>query len=141
MADVFLKALNRVLPGGNPGYQLQAPAFFAANGLFAIGPQVIAPAATPTPNALLGPWIKMTFTANTVVAFQIPSNVPAGYSWQFAITIINTSGGALTNITFVAAYKAAALTFPADTKNRTYVFNTDGTNAWEVVQTAADAAN
>ena len=142
MADNFLKALQRTLFGGIPGYVLPSPQYFqAGGGLFAAVPQVIVPAANVTPNAALGNWIKMTFAANTVCAIALPSNVPNGLAWRFVITIINTSGGNLTNITFAAGYKNAALTYPATGNNRSFAFNTDGVSAYEEVQTAADAAN
>jgi hypothetical protein len=141
MADSFLKSLNRILTGGTPLYQLQAGAIFAAPAIFTSGIQVVAPAAVITPNLLLGPHIRMTFAANTVVSIAIPTGIPAGLSADFDITIINTSGGNLTNITFVAAYKNAALTYPATANNRTFAFWTDGTNAYEKYQTAADVAN
>jgi hypothetical protein len=83
----------------------------------------------------------MTFPANTAVAFGIPTGVPAGLTAFFAITIINTSGAPLTNITWAAAYKMAAQTYPATANNRSFIFATDGTNAYELVQTAADVAN
>lgn len=142
MADSFLRALQRVLTGGNVLYSLPAGVGFGAQGAVLTGPvQTLVPAATVTPNAALGAWCQITFSANTVCAIQIPSNIPAGYSWRFMLTIINTSGGNLTNLTLVAAYKQAALTFPATAHNRTFEFISDGTNAWEIVQTAADAAN
>jgi hypothetical protein len=142
VADSFLKSLQRVLTGGAPGYALPAPLFLqAGGGLFVAAPQVIVPAASVTPNVQLGPWIKMTFAANTVCVIQLPSNVPNGLSWRFTITIINTSGGNLTNLTFAAGYKNAALTFPATANNRSFFFNTDGVAAYEEGQTAADVAN
>ena len=142
MADSFLRALRRSLTGGNPLYTLPAGIGFGAQGAVLSGPvQVLGPAATVTPDATKGAYCQVTFTANTVVAVQIPSGIPAGYLWRFAITIINTSGGALTNTTFVAAYKQATITYPADTKQRAYEFISDGTTAWELFQTAADIAN
>lgn len=140
MADSFLKSLLRQLTGGVPVYVLPAP--LSLQALVVSGPaQVIAPAANVAPNAALNPWITMTFTANTTCVIGIPTGVPAGQTWMFTITIINTSGGNLTGVSLAAAYKAAALTLPATTKNRSFVFMTDGTNAYEVVQTAADASN
>lgn len=142
MADSFLRALQRVLTGGAPGYVLPAPQYLqVGGGVYAAVPQVIAPAAAVTPNATLGNWIKMTFAANTVCVIGLPVNIPLGLAWRFVVTIINTSGGNLTNITFAATYKNAALTFPATGNNRSFAFNTDGVSAYEEVQTAADAAN
>lgn len=142
MADNFLKALKRSLTGGTPLFQLQAGVLFGTLAGFSWGaPAVVVPAATPALNLTLSNWFKMTYTADTVCAIQLPTGVPAGAAALFAITIINTAGVALTNTTFVAAYKQTALTFPATANNRTWLFLHDGTNAYEVAQTAADAGN
>lgn len=141
MAASFLKALTSVMTGGNSGYQLQTGNFFAQqSALLAGAVQTITPAATITPNILAGSQVQVTFSANTTVAFALPTGTPAGQIATFTITIINTSGAGLTGITFAAAYKTATLTYPATTKNRTYSFYTNGTNAYQITD-AADVAN
>lgn len=141
MAASWLKALTAVMTGGNSGYKLQAGNFFVQNTATISGAvQTIAPAATVTPNLLSGSQVQVTYSANTVVVFQIPTGLPAGQIATFTITIINTSGGSLTNTTFAAAYKTASLSYPATAKNRTYSFYTDGTNAYQITD-AADVAN
>jgi len=141
MADKLLKTLRPTLTGGTPGWVMPAGYFLALQqALFQGAASALVVAATITPNLLVSPWITATFAANTVSAIQIPTGVPAGQIASFSITIINTSGAGLTNITFVAAYKTAALTYPATTKNRTYSFWTDGTNAYQITD-AGDVAN
>ena len=141
MADKFLKTIRPTLTGGTPGWVMPAGYFLALQqALFLGAASVLVPAATVTPNLLLSAWFTMTFTANTTVAVQIPTGIPAGQAGWFNLTIINTSGGALTGVTFAAAYKTAAITYPATTKNRTYEFWSDGTNAYQVTD-AADVAN
>ena len=60
---------------------------------------------------------------------------------QFAVRVVNTSGGSLTNISFGAQFKMPAVTMPADGNSRTWHFVWDGTNAIEINRTAADVPN
>ena len=60
---------------------------------------------------------------------------------QFAVRIINTSGGALSNIAFGSQFKQPAVTLPATGNSRTWHFVWDGTNAIEINRTAADVPN
>jgi hypothetical protein len=60
---------------------------------------------------------------------------------QFAVRVVNTSGGSLTNISFGAQFKMPAVTMPATGNSRTWHFVWDGTNAIEINRTAADVPN
>jgi hypothetical protein len=60
---------------------------------------------------------------------------------QFAVQIINTSGGVLSNIAFGSQFKQPAVTLPATGNSRTWLFIWNGTNAIEIGRTEADVPN
>ena len=60
---------------------------------------------------------------------------------QFSVRVINTSGGALSNISFGSQFKQPAVTLPATGNSRTWHFVWNGTNAIEINRTAADVPN
>jgi hypothetical protein len=89
-------------------------------------------------------------TANPASATTISVGLPAdsvafrgspARGQQFAVRVVNTSGGSLTNISFGAQFKMPAVTMPADGNSRTWHFVWDGTNAIEISRTAADVPN
>ncbi len=135
MPPLFLK-VGQTLVGGKPTatspMPLQAP--FVGGTM-----QTLTDGATVTVDPSLGQTGKLVCANNNVRAFQLPTTAPAGTT--FAVIISNTSGGALTNTTFVAGYKAPALTLPATGFQRTYLWLWDGTNAILQAQTAADVPN
>ena len=89
-------------------------------------------------------------TANPASATTINIGLPADSvalrggptkGQQFAVRVVNTSGGSLTNISFGAQFKMPAVTMPATGNSRTWHFVWDGTNAIEINRTAADVPN
>ena len=60
---------------------------------------------------------------------------------KFLVKIKNTSGGALTVLTFGSQFKMPALVLPATGFSRSYYFVYDGTNAIELTRSAADIPN
>lgn len=60
---------------------------------------------------------------------------------KFFVKIKNTSGGALTVLTFGTQFKMPALVLPATGFSRSYYFVYDGTNAIELTRSAADIPN
>lgn len=109
--------------------------------------------ATPVTVLTYGPLIAIdlslgnnfTFTITDAVAFVLsnPTNGPTVHGMEFTVTYKNTSGGAHGAGTFGTLYKLSNANFAAvaTAKNRTITFWWDGTNAIEVVRTAADVDN
>lgn len=96
-----------------------------------------APALTVTPAAGTG---VVLITATSVDAFTIalPAGAPvAGQLITFVI--LNSSGGVMGNITFVAAYRQTAIVKPASTQRTTVQFVFDGT-VWNMVGTQTAVA-
>ena len=96
---------------------------------------------TPTFDASAGKYFQVTPDDNVAFAIQAPTNPFPGL--EFVLRIINSSGGALGALTFVAAFNiaAAGLTQPANGFSRSYRFFFDGTNWIEQGARTVDVAN
>ncbi len=95
-------------------------------------------------NAALGNIFAVTITDGVAFAINAPTNPPAATVGQrLSITFINASGGVAGAGTFNAIFKMVSNTLAviANTKNRTYEFQWNGTNWVEVFETAGDVAN
>ena len=95
----------------------------------------------PVFDASVGKYFQVTPTDNVAFAIQAPANPKTGL--EFVLRIINSSGGALGVLTFVAIFNldAAALTQPANGFSRSYRFFFDGTNWIEQGARTVDVAN
>lgn len=100
---------------------------------------VLGDGATVDVDASLAGTFTLTCASDAVREIQVPTNGVAGQ--RLAVTIINTSGGPLTNTTFAAAIRQPALTLPATGFQREYTLAFDG-GTWAIVaQSAADIPN
>ena len=100
---------------------------------------VLVDAASIALDATLGNLFILDCTTDAVREFAVPTGGTAGQ--RIAVRIVNTSGGALTNTTFAALIRSAALTLPATTFQRDYDLEFDGTD-WAIVNfSPADIPN
>lgn len=105
--------------------------------------QTLTYSAAPVIDASLGSNFVMTISDAVAFVFGAPTNTPpTGFSQIITIQIRNGSGGAHGAGTFNAVFKtSAAVPAIADTKNRTFAFQWNGTNWVEIWRTAADVSN
>lgn len=90
----------------------------------------------------LGETFVITATNNTNFTISNPTHATTGK--KIIIRIKNTSGGTLGTISTDTLYKVGSTVTsakPADTKNRSFYFEFDGTNWLETGRTAADVSN
>ena len=89
------------------------------------------PGGTSAPDARLGWTMVLTVTDNVGTLVALPTTLSSG--GPYALHVVNTSGGALTGITFPATYHfATAFAAPANGRRQIYSFSSpDGVSLYE----------
>lgn len=128
--------IRNIVAGGRPRFQfLQS---LVATGFTGTCVTLTDAAAVPI-DCSLGNCFELTCANNNARVFGAPTNMLAGD--RLALTIINTSGGALNATTFAAGIKQPAITYPATGFRREYLITSNGTNISLVSFSAADVPN
>lgn len=142
-----LESIFRGEPGATPRIRsilglilssLTVETTFSAPGL-KVGINPLVDGAAVAVDASLEDTHVITCVNNNVRVIQVPTNGVTGQ--RIVVRIINASGGAIGNTSFVAGILKPAVTLPATGFQRDYILAFDGTTWRLYVQSAADVPN
>lgn len=88
-----------------------------------------------------GNFLLLTLTSNAVYTLNLTPTTGLRIGQLLFLAVRNAIGGAAGAMTLGAAFKASAVTQPANGFSRSYIFQWNGTNAVEVAKATADVPN